>query len=136
MRINRGFNPRTRVFTSAFPKWSAAYQDPNSDTNRLLNPLVNAIEYMENVTRYVDRNSCLLRVDPDSQSPHRWVIDHRDIGWFDEDVADNRDEYVGVIENMFGMISGEVVRIQEVQTDSPRDLLQTDRTQTALAHDR
>lgn len=117
MKINRTFNPKSRDLVRDFPKWSAAYGDPNSNTNRLINPFANVMEYQENTIAEIYSDSTASTIDTDRHAFKRWIADFRDVIGYDTDNAADEGEFIGAIDSVVGTIDGEDILISELATE-------------------
>jgi hypothetical protein len=115
--ISRAFNPKTRLLTRLFPKWSAAYADPNSNTNKLLNPYANVFEYLENIIQDIHDDAVLSRVDIDRHPFERWLVDYNDISGPGLDTKELKNEAITTISNIIGTISTTDIPLIEADSD-------------------
>src|SRR6056297_982931 len=115
--INESFNPLSRLLTNRFPKWSASYQDPNSNTNKLVNPIANAIEYLRNIINDIHQDGAIIRIDTHKHPYKRWVIEPEDVLNYDDSAFEDADEAIGGITSIVGEAGSGQVLIQEVESE-------------------
>jgi len=115
--ISKAYNPKARALTGSFPTWSAAYADPNSAANRLLNPLANAIEYLENINIDIQSDAILLRTDIHKHPHKRWLVDKRDVLDYDTTIYQNEQNYLSAVTTIIGTIGSTQIALQEVATE-------------------
>lgn len=115
--ISKAFNPKSRDLTAYFPKWSAAYGDPNSAANKLLNPTANVLEYLDNTIIRIFEDSVVSRLDIDKHPFRRWIIEKEDISSFDTSFTTDANDFILYINSIFGTINGENITIIEANNN-------------------
>jgi hypothetical protein len=117
-RINQTSNLKAADLTAAFPKWSTAYVDPNSNANILLTPFANAMEYLENTANEINRDAKVLTCDPDKHPWRQWLFNKLDVLEFDVTVADSKENYISNINFIDGIIEDEFILIKKVDSEA------------------